>query len=205
MTGHIWQRCIFMRAIVLHGSPRRNGNSDTLANHFIEGLKSTGDVEVFDFILNDMKISPCQGCESCATSENHKCAIDDDMSQIYDVFADADVVVWATPMYWGYMTAQMKTALDRMEALAMDVKKYWLDKEFVAILTYRHHYQSTIGFFERVQDFFKFKFSSLLYCSKNENGPEDFHVSTCQEKLDEASSLGRSIGVKIITSISLLP
>jgi multimeric flavodoxin WrbA len=194
-----------MRAIVLHGSPRRGGNSDTLADYFIRGLQSTGEVEVLDFFLNDMKIRPCQGCESCATSENHKCAIDDDMHQIYDVFADADVVVWATPMYWGYMTAQMKTALDRMEALARDVKKYWLDKEFVAILTYRHHYQSTLGFFERVQDYFRFKFSFLLYCSKNENGPEDFHVSTCQEKLDEASSLGRSIGVKIITSLSLLP
>ncbi|MFW9910409.1 MAG: flavodoxin family protein [Candidatus Thorarchaeota archaeon] len=194
-----------MKAIVLRGSPRRGGNSDTLANHFIEGLRATGDVEVHDFILNDMNIRPCQGCESCATSENHKCAINDDMGQIYDAFADASVVVWATPMYWGYMTAQMKTALDRMEALAMNVKKYWLDKEFVAILTYRHHYQSTIGFFERVQDYFRFKFSSLLYCSKNENGFEDLHVSTCQEKLDEASSLGRSIGVKIITSVSLLP
>jgi multimeric flavodoxin WrbA len=187
-----------MRAVVLHGSPRRGGNSDTLADNFIRGVRETADVEVLDFILNDMNIRPCQGCESCATSEGHKCAIDDDMQRIYEVFADADIVVWATPMYWGYMTAQMKIALDRMEALAMDVKKYWLDKEFVAIVTYRHHYQSTIGFFERVQDYFRFKFSSLLYCSKNENGPEDFHVSTCQEKLDEAISLGRAIGVKII-------
>jgi len=186
-----------MRAIVLHGSPRRGGNSDTLADYFIQGLKTTSDVEVFDFILNDMKIRPCQGCESCATSEGHKCAIDDDMHQIYDVFADADIVVWATPMYWGYMTAQMKTALDRMEALAMDTQKYWVDKEFVAILTYRHHYQSTIGFFERVQDYFRFKFNSILYCSKNEEGPEDFHVSTCPEKLEEANQLGRSIGLKI--------
>jgi multimeric flavodoxin WrbA len=185
-----------MRAIVLHGSPRRGGNSDTLANHFVQGLKSTGEVEVFDFILNDMKIRPCQGCESCATSENHKCAIDDDMHQIYNVFADADIIVWATPMYWGYMTAQMKTALDRMEALAMDVGKYWLNKEFIAILTYRHHYQSTIGFFERVQDYFRFKFSSILYCSKNEEGSEGLHVSLCKEKLDEANQLGRLIGLK---------
>ena len=186
-----------MRVVVLHGSPRRGGNSDTLAEHFVKGVKETGDFEVLDFILNDMTIRPCQGCESCMTSEDHKCVIDDDMHQIYSVFADADIVVWATPMYWGYMTAQMKTALDRMEALAMDVEKYWLNKEFVAILTYRHHYQSMIGFFERVQDYFRFKFNSLLYCSKNEHGPEDFHVSTSDEKLDEATSLGRTIGVKI--------
>jgi multimeric flavodoxin WrbA len=187
-----------MRVVVLHGSPRRGGNSDTLAENFVKGVKETGDVEVIDFVLNDMNIRPCQGCESCMTSEEHKCVLDDDMYQIYSVFADADIVVWATPMYWGYMTAQMKIALDRMEALAMNVKKYWLDKEFVAILTYRHHYQSTIGFFERVQDYFRFKFSSLLYCSKNDDGPEDFHVSTDQGKLDEANNLGRAIGIKII-------
>jgi len=187
-----------MRVVVLHGSPRRGGNSDTLAEYFVKGVKETGDFEVIDFILNDMDIRPCQGCESCATSEGHKCAIDDDMNQIYSVFADANIVVWATPMYWGYMTAQMKTALDRMESLAMDVRKYWLDKEFVAILTFRHHYQSTIGFFERVQDYFRFKFSSILYCSKNETGPEDFHVSSNKEKLEEAYVLGQRIGIKII-------
>ena len=87
-----------MRVVVLHGSPRRGGNSDTLAEQFVKGVRKTGEVEVLDFILNDMNIRPCQGCESCMTSEGHKCVIDDDMHQIYSVFADADIVVWATPM-----------------------------------------------------------------------------------------------------------
>ncbi len=187
-----------MRVVVLHGSPRRGGNSDTLAEYFVKGVRETGDVEVLDFILNDMNIRPCQGCESCMTSKAHKCVIDDDMHQIYSVFANADIVVWATPMYWGYMTAQMKIALDRMEALAMDPRKYWVDKEFVAILTYRYHYQSTIGFFERIQDYFRFKFSSILYWSKNEEGPEDFHVSSNEEKLNEAFALGNHLGIKVI-------
>jgi multimeric flavodoxin WrbA len=187
-----------MKVVVLHGSPRRGGNSDTLAEHFVRGVKQAGDFEILDFVLNDMNISPCQGCESCMTSEGHKCVIDDDMHQIYSVFADADIVVWATPMYWGYMTAQMKTALDRMEALAMDPEKYWVDKEFVAIVTYRHHYQSTIGFFERVQNYFRFKFNSILYCSKNESGLEDFHVTSDDEKLKEASNLGMRLGIKIV-------
>jgi multimeric flavodoxin WrbA len=187
-----------MRVVVLHGSPRRGGNSDTLAEQFVEGVKQAGEFEVLDFILNDMNIRPCQGCESCMTTDEHRCVIDDDMHQIYSVFAEADIVVWATPMYWGYMTAQMKTALDRMEALAMDPEKYWVDKEFVAILTYRHHYQSTIGFFERVQDYFRFKFNSILYCSKNESGPEDFHVTSDKAKLEEAYNLGMRLGIKIV-------
>jgi multimeric flavodoxin WrbA len=61
-----------MRMVVLHGSPRRGGNSDTLAEHFVKGVSETGDVEVLDFILNDMNIGPCQGCESCISSEGHK-------------------------------------------------------------------------------------------------------------------------------------
>ncbi len=185
-----------MRAIVLHGSPRRGGNSDTLADHFIQGLRSTGDIDVFDFVLNDMKIKPCQGCQYCMTSENNKCITDDGMREIYSVFADADFVVWATPMYWGYMTAQMKTALDRMEALAMDPEKYWVDKEFVAILTYRHHYQSTVGFFERVQGYFRFRLNVITFCSLNKESQEDTHVSSCKEKLEEAYQLGKRLGVQ---------
>jgi multimeric flavodoxin WrbA len=181
--------------IVLHGSPRRGGNSDTLAEYFTRGLKDSGDVDVKDFYLNDMKIRPCQGCESCQTSEGNKCVIDDDdMQEIYSVFEDADIVVWATPMYWGYMTAQLKTALDRMEALAMDRDKYFVDKEFVAILTYRHHYQSTVAFFERVQDYFKFKLSVITFCSMNEGSNEDLHVSSSKAKLNEAYQLGKTLG-----------
>jgi multimeric flavodoxin WrbA len=191
-----------MRAIVLHGSPRRGGNSDTLADYFIQGLKSIGNVEVFDFILNDMKIRPCQGCQTCMTAENHKCIIDDDMHQIYSVFGDADFVVWATPMYWGYMTAQMKIALDRMEALALDPEKYWLDKEFIALLTYRHHYQSTVEFFVRIQNYFRFKLNVIEFCSLNKISNEDLdasldkNVSADKEKLEESYQLGRKLGVQ---------
>ena len=186
-----------MKVVVLRGSPKRGGSSDTIADYLLKGLEQTGPIEVSDFVLNDMNIRPCQGCESCMTSENHKCVINDDMHQIYSVFDEADVVVWATPMYWGYMTAQMKTALDRMEALAMDVGKYWLNKEFVPILTYRHHYQSTVGFFERVQDYFKFKLNFLTFCSMDQDTGEDFHVSTKPEMLEEASQLGIKIGLNL--------
>lgn len=186
-----------MRVVVLRGSPKRGGSSDTIADSLLEGLKKAGPIEVSDFVLNDMNIRPCQGCESCMTSKDHKCVIDDDMHQIYSVFADADIVVWATPMYWGYMTAQMKIALDRMEALAMDPEKYWVDKEFVPILTYRHHYQSTLGFFERVQDYFRFKLNFLTFCSMDQDTRKDFHVSTKPEKLEEAYELGVRLGSAI--------
>ncbi|UCE10842.1 MAG: flavodoxin family protein [Candidatus Thorarchaeota archaeon] len=184
-----------LSTIVLHGSPRRGGNSDTLAEHFVKGLRDSGDVDVKDFYLNEMEIRPCRGCESCQTSEGNKCVIDDDdMQQIYSVFGDADIVVWANPSYWGYLTGQLKTALDRMEALAMNPEKYFVDKEFVAILTYRYHYESIVSFFERVQDHFRFKFNVITFCSLNEGSHEDLHVSSSQAKLDEAYQLGKKLG-----------
>jgi multimeric flavodoxin WrbA len=100
-------------------------------------------------------------------------------------------------MYWGYMTAQMKIALDRMEALAANPEKYWVDKEFVPILTYRHHYQSTVGFFERIQDYFRFKLNFLTFCSMEKETYKDFHVSTQPEKLEEVYQMGITIGSKL--------
>ena len=80
-----------MHVIVLHGSPRKGGNSDTLAEYFVKGFNETGSSEIIDFYLNDMNIRPCQGCESCMTSQDHRCIVEDDMHKIYSVFADADV------------------------------------------------------------------------------------------------------------------
>ena len=89
-----------MNVLVLHGSPRRNGSSDTLAEHFLRGFNSNGGNTVKEFYANDVKVTPCQGCLTCAKLENNTCATEDDMQQIYSAFVDADVVVWATPMYW---------------------------------------------------------------------------------------------------------
>ncbi len=140
-----------MNIIVLHGSPRKGGDSDTLAQTFLDEMRKHRDCAIKHFYLNDMKIAPCQGCQSCC--ETQKCRIVDDMQQIYDAFPEADIVVWATPMYWGYMTAQMKLALDRMEALVC--ADGWKDKVFAVFLTYHCHVQSTVNFFERVCPFFE--------------------------------------------------
>ncbi|GAG68565.1 unnamed protein product [marine sediment metagenome] len=53
-----------MKAMVLHGSPRKNQNSDTLARYFIDGLKENEDLEYKDFYLNELNIKPCQGCDA---------------------------------------------------------------------------------------------------------------------------------------------
>ncbi|MHA1863042.1 MAG: hypothetical protein ACTSWA_04675, partial [Candidatus Thorarchaeota archaeon] len=69
--------------------------------------------------------------------------------------------------------------------------------EFVPILTYRHHYESTVGFFERIQDYFRFKLNFITFCSMDKDTRKDVHVSTKLEKLEEAYELGAKLGSTI--------
>lgn len=98
--------------LVLTGSPRKNGNTHKLTEAFIEGAKASGNnVVVFDVAA--MNISPCTGCEYCSTHIG-ECINEDDMQEIMPHFFTAKTIVFATPVYYYGMTAQMKLALDRM-------------------------------------------------------------------------------------------
>ena len=95
---------------VIVGSPRRNGNSAKLAEEFRKGAVEAGN-EV-DFIsLHDKTISFCKGCFACL--ETHRCVIHDDADIIREKMLHADVIVFATPIYYYEMSGQMKTMLDR--------------------------------------------------------------------------------------------
>ncbi|MFX0209526.1 MAG: flavodoxin family protein [Candidatus Hodarchaeota archaeon] len=181
-----------MKTLTLHGSPRKNGSSDTLVEYFIKGLRISGNNEIQQFYTNDLNIRPCQGCLACNSKLPHYCKIEDDMQEIYSSFIEANIVVFATPMYWGYMTAQLKTIVDRMEAIAS--KKYFQGKNFVVILTYHYHYESTAAFFKRIIDYFGGTLHTIIYHSLDKNSDEDVHVSNCKEKLEEAYNLGKTLG-----------
>lgn len=175
----------------MHGSPRKNQNSDTLIKYLLRGLKTNGDKEVNHFYTNELNIKPCQGCLTCATSVNHSCAIKDDMEEIYSAYKKADTIVFATPMYWGYMTAQLKTVIDRMEALAWEGFE---NKTFVVIITYRHHCESTVAFFERIAPFFNIKLFVITCCTYDEDEEKDIPIIACQDQLQEAYQLGIDLG-----------
>ncbi|MCJ7623946.1 MAG: flavodoxin family protein [Anaerolineaceae bacterium] len=180
-----------LKTIVLHGSPNKNMNSDTLTEHFLNGIRKSGDQEVKHFYTNELDIRACQGCLHCETSENHECVIQDDMQEIYSAYIAADIIVFATPMYWGYMTAQLKTVFDRMEALAW---KGFSDKTFAVFITYRHHYESTKAFFERICPHFNVELHVLTCCTMDLETRKDIPISDRQDKLIEAFELGKKLG-----------
>lgn len=183
-----------MKILVLHGSPRRNGDTDTLADRFVSGLRTAGAHDIRHIYTNEINVRPCQMCESCSRSDDAKCVIDDDMRTVYPAFIEAELIVWASPMIWGYLTAQLKAVLDRMEALAMTPEKSFIGKTFVVILGYRHHYQSAASFFERICRYYGISLHTLIYCSLNPKGGMDMRASASREKMAEAFELGARLG-----------
>ena len=90
--------------------PRQGGNSDALAASFAEGARSAGHT-VSHCSLRDKSLHFCLGCLSC--QETPGCVLQDDMAEILSQMRTADVLVFATPIYFYEMSGQMKTLLDR--------------------------------------------------------------------------------------------
>jgi len=78
-----------LSVVILHGSSRKNQNSDTLATHCLEGIAEKHQITPKYFYLNEMSIRPYQGCLYCNTHPTHDCAIKDDMQSIYSAYKQA--------------------------------------------------------------------------------------------------------------------
>lgn len=101
------------KVAVILGSPRKNGNTALLVNEAVKAMRDSG-VESEVFYLNEMKIKGCQACYHCKKNETTECKLKDDMKKVHQAIEEADGVLVATPIYWGHVTAQTKTWLDRM-------------------------------------------------------------------------------------------
>ena len=111
------------KILVLFSSPRKNGNSATLANEIIKGAESNG-ANVETVRLHGMDISPCQACYACQKKDSKRCAIDDEMQTIYPKLRECDTWVIASPVYWFTMSAQAKLLMDRCFAFPAFSGKY---------------------------------------------------------------------------------
>lgn len=102
------------KVLVISSSLRKNGNSETLAKEFARGAQDAGN-EVEFISLADKKIGFCIGCLSCQKTQ--RCVIHDDATSIAQEMDAADVICFATPIYYYEMCGQLKTMLDRSNPL----------------------------------------------------------------------------------------
>ena len=99
-----------MYVLGISGSPKANGLTGLLLDKALGGAKTSG-AHTEKIILNDLNFKACQECGGCG--ETGICILDDDMRPIYEKLAKADVVVVASPVYFGNITAQLKAMIDR--------------------------------------------------------------------------------------------
>jgi Multimeric flavodoxin WrbA len=102
------------KVLVISTSLRGDSNSDLLADEFIQGAEAAGN-ETEKISLTDKNIAFCRGCLAC--QELGRCVIDDDAIWIAEKMEEADVIVYATPIYYYEMSGQMKTLIDRCNSL----------------------------------------------------------------------------------------
>lgn len=176
------------KVIVISTSLRVGSNSDMLADKFIEGALVAGN-EVEKITLSDKSIGFCKGCLAC--QKLGKCVIDDDANAIMQKVLEADVVCWATPIYYYEMSGQMKVLIDRMNAM------YSLDYKFrdVYMLTTAAEDEPEVpkraeaGLTGWIDCYPKSRLAGTLFCG----GVDASRTIRGSVKLQEAYQLGKNI------------
>lgn len=124
-----------VKVLILNGSPRKKGNTLYLITELVEKLrKKNNSVEILH--LNDYDIKPCQGCYWCYKEYALQCIQKDVMNGLYPKVLDADVIVFASPIYWFTYSAQLKLFVDRLLALHVEGGHALKNKKFASIFVY---------------------------------------------------------------------
>ena len=176
------------KVIVISTSLRVGSNSDMLADKLIEVAQAAGN-EVEKITLSGKSIGFCKGCLAC--QKLGKCVIDDDANAIMQKVLEADVVCWATPIYYYEMSGQMKVLIDRMNAM------YSLDYKFrdVYMLTTAAEDEPEVpkraeaGLTGWIDCYPKSRLAGTLFCG----GVDAPRTIEGNAKLQEAYQLGKNI------------
>lgn len=119
-----------MKIVILEGSPNRKGSTHLLAEAFADGAKESGHIVQF---LNaaHVDVSPCTGCVRCGYEG--PCVQKDEMETIRPMILQADMVVFATPLYYYGMSAQLKTLIDRFCSFNSSIQRKHMRSALLAV------------------------------------------------------------------------
>jgi multimeric flavodoxin WrbA len=183
--------------LILEGSPRRRGNSATLAHQAASGARETG-AQVESIYLQGLKIAHCSACDNCR--KTGLCSINDDMQTLYPKLSSADALLLASPIYWFTYSSQLKTCIDRMYALWNGNHNVFKGKPIGFILTYGDTDEYTSGAinaiktFESMFNFLEAKIVEIVHGSLMD--PDD--AQNNPELLQRSFNLGKKLFQDVI-------
>ena len=106
-----------MKIVIINGSARK-GNTLAAINAFIKGASEKNEIEIIE--PDKLNIAPCKGCGVCQCSKG--CVDKDDTNSTIDKIAAADMILFATPVYWWGMSAQLKLIIDKCYCRGLQLK-----------------------------------------------------------------------------------
>ena len=178
--------------VILSGSPRKGGNTDSLVQAFTEGAQTQGHTVSLVHAASK-KIGACKACDTC-WSTGRACTFKDDFTTLEPLLEKADVLVLATPLYWFSFSAQIKALIDRLYAYDMPNKLRSLQVRQALLLACAAGTEE--GVFEGLKATFK---SITAYMHWENSGmllvPGVAHKGDIQqtEALEQAKQLGMSL------------
>ena len=170
-----------MRITVLNGSPRKQ-NTAAMVDAFCEGAKETGhEVEVLH--VGKMKIGGCMGCEYCHTKGEGKCIQKDDMEKVMPAYKDCDMVVFASPIYYFDVTAQLSAAIQRVYAIGKPPKA--AKAALLLSSASPNPFEGAIATYKTMVGFMGLQDAGIITAAGEENGSE--------AKLEEIRAFARAL------------
>jgi multimeric flavodoxin WrbA len=185
-----------MKIVSILGSPRPQGNSNTIVRRFQETAVSLG-AEIRTFELNRLTYRGCQGCHVCKQTLEY-CVLNDAMTEVLAAVAEADLTILSSPVYFGDVTAQLKGFIDRSYSY---LKPDYLTnpnpsrigpKKLLFIITQDHPYENLYAdIFPRYDTFLKYlgfaETQQLRVCGIGPTAVD----AVSEEVLDQAVMLAR--------------
>jgi multimeric flavodoxin WrbA len=176
--------------LVLTGSPRKGGNTDKLADAFIFGAQQAGHTTV-KFSTADKNIKGCIACQTCF-SKGSACSIPDDFAKLAPLLEKADMVVFASPLYWFTFSAQLKAAIDKFYSFLIGKRPLKI-KECALLVcgggTELNVYDGIIKSYKLIANFLNWKDCGIVIVP----GLHDKDEILKTDGLQRAEALGKSI------------
>ena len=172
-----------MKILVLNGSPRLNGNTADMIAGFQAGAEEAGhSVQVENVAHRNVK--GCMACEWCHTKGNGQCVQQGDMQQLYPAILSADMVVFASPIYYFTMSSQLQSVIHRTYSFGVpeNVKKAAL----LLSSGSRYVYGPAISqYYQAIVEYWGVENAGIFTANGKENHSK--------EKWDELYRFGRSL------------
>ena len=184
--------------LILNGSPKKSGNTAKLISWFGEGARSKGArVEIIRADFLKYKVSGCTSCRTCQKIKEYVCVIKDDAQPVLRKMAKADVIVFASPLYFYGPSAQLKVIIDRMFSLykwdnATDTFESPMRGKTMVLLLSAYEdvgLKNVEKMFRIIADYSDMKFLSLLVPNARESG----EITKLKGIRGKAAALGRRI------------